>query len=168
MKSKAKQLQFGTIDPDFAVAGAPLFEQAQGDSKPAPSPAEPDSLTEIFGPVIHAYTRAQAIEDGELMDVSEIAKEAGIKFPVALTRAVWASYVAVPPGVSGQDEKGRLWDTVWMLRAAIAGSGGKECIHYQLYVRNDNRRARKVTLKAICGPGDQGEPVVTILLPEED
>jgi len=25
-----------------------------------------------------------------------------------------------------------------------------------------------VQLKAICGPGDSGEPVITIMLPEED
>jgi len=29
-------------------------------------------------------------------------------------------------------------------------------------------RARLVTLKALCGPGDDGEPVITIMLPEED
>ena len=43
--------------------------------------------------VIYAYTRAQALEDGVLVDASEIAREAGIGFPVALTRAVWANYV---------------------------------------------------------------------------
>ena len=39
--------------------------------------------------IIYPYTRAQALEDGVLVDVSEIAKEAGIKFPVALTAAVY-------------------------------------------------------------------------------
>ena len=46
--------------------------------------------------IIYAYTRAQAIEDGELVDVSETARESGIKFPVAVTRAVWAKYVEIP------------------------------------------------------------------------
>ena len=27
---------------------------------------------------------------------------------------------------------------------------------------------RRVTLKAVCGPGDEGEPVVTLMMPEED
>ena len=40
----------------------------------------------------------------------EVAREAGLKFPVYLTRAVWESYVTVPDGVRCQDEKGRLWD----------------------------------------------------------
>ena len=31
--------------------------------------------------LIHSYTRAQAIEDGVLVDVSDVAKEAGFKLP---------------------------------------------------------------------------------------
>jgi len=29
-------------------------------------------------------------------------------------------------------------------------------------------RHETVKLKAICGPGDQGEPVLTIMMPHED
>ena len=121
--------------------------------------------------VISSYTRAQAIEEGVLVDVSEVAREAGIKFPVALTAAVFEEYVRVPGGVVAQDESGRLWDILWMLRCQIRRSQG-DTLHFQLYVRNHNRerltRQDLVTLKAICGPGDDGEPVVTIMLPEED
>ncbi len=116
--------------------------------------------------VISAYSRAQAIDEGTLVDVSTVAREAGIKFPVALTRAVWCKYVEVPQGVECQDEQGRLWDVLWMFRAASRMAGS--VVHYQLRVRNDNRRPKLVTLKAICGPGDDAEPVITIMLPEED
>jgi hypothetical protein len=60
--------------------------------------------------LIHSYSRAQAIEDGVLIDVSATAREAGIRWPVALTRAAWERCVSVPPGVACQDEAGRLWD----------------------------------------------------------
>jgi len=127
---------------------------------------------ELFGPPISVYTRAQAIEDGELVDVSETAREAGFRFPVALTRAVWGAYVAVPAGVRCQDEAGRLWDVLWMLRRAIRLSSDGGRIDFALYVRNSNRdridRRDLVRLKAICGPGDDAEPVITIMLPEED
>jgi hypothetical protein len=63
--------------------------------------------------LIHRYTRAQALADGVLVDVSPVAREAGIRYPTALTRAVWENYVKVPPGVTCQDESGRLWDIVW-------------------------------------------------------
>ncbi len=42
-----------------------------------------------FGPAISAYSRAQAIEDGILVDVSDTAREAGFNIPVAITRTVW-------------------------------------------------------------------------------
>jgi hypothetical protein len=37
--------------------------------------------------LIHAYTRANAIADGTLIDVSEVTREAGFRFPVALPRS---------------------------------------------------------------------------------
>jgi Family of unknown function (DUF6573) len=120
--------------------------------------------------VIYSYTRAQAIEDGVLVDVSGTAKEAGIKYPVALTATMYGKYVEVPDGVTGQDEAGRLWDILWMFRTAAARFTG-DTLLFKLYVRNHNgelSRSDLVTLKAVCGPGDHSEPVITIMLPEED
>jgi len=42
----------------------------------------------IFGAVIFSYPRAQAIEDGVLIDVPRVPRETGITIPVALTGAV--------------------------------------------------------------------------------
>jgi hypothetical protein len=117
--------------------------------------------------LISSYTRAQAIADGCLVDVSETAREAGIKYPVAITAAVFAQYVRVPEGVNCQDERGRLWDVVWMLRCSIARTEGSVC-RYTVHVRNDNRRPKPVQLKALCGPGDDASPVITVMLPDED
>src|SRR5580700_11464334 len=72
-----------------------------------------------FGEVIYAYTRAQAVADGFQVEVTKTAQEAGIKFPVFITRTAFDAYVTVPPNVTGQDEAGRLWDVLWMLRFAI-------------------------------------------------
>ena len=43
-------------------------------------------------------------------------------------------------------------------------------IHFGVHVRNDNREGTPplVRLKALCHPGDQGEPVVTVMTPDED
>ena len=82
--------------------------------------------------VVHVYTRAQAIADKRLVDVTETAREAGFAHPVAVTRAVWSECVAWTeedtkrkPQVY-QDEAGRLWDVLYMgifrlkaLRAAL-------------------------------------------------
>jgi hypothetical protein len=58
--------------------------------------------------LIHRYSRADALRDGVLIDVSATAWEAGFRYPVALTAAAWGRCVAVPPCVLCQDEAGRL------------------------------------------------------------
>jgi hypothetical protein len=121
--------------------------------------------------LLHSYTRADAIRDGFLVDVSATAREAGIRWPVALTRAVWERCVSIPPGVICQDEAGRLWDVLWLLRWAIRGTGcGAREVRFGVHVRNDNRERTPplVRLKAVCGPGDDGAPIVTVMHPEED
>jgi hypothetical protein len=100
-----------------------------------------------------------------------MAREAGIRWPVALTAAVWAQCVAVPPGVACQDEAGRLWDVLTMLRFAIRGSGDGACeLWFGIHVRNDNRDRIPplVRLKTICRPGDDREPVVTVMMHDEN
>lgn len=54
------------------------------------------SLAEFFGKPIFTYTRAQAIDDAILndvsdmaIDVSDMAKEAGFRVPVALSSVAW-------------------------------------------------------------------------------
>jgi hypothetical protein len=124
-----------------------------------------------FGPVIYAYTRKQAVADGVQVEVTKTAKEAGISFPVFLTRTVFDAYVAVPEGVSGQDEAGRLWDVVWMLRFAITRSrSGQDRVPVALYVRNDNRAAKLIKLIATCGALDidDPQPAITVMMPDED
>ena len=124
-----------------------------------------------FGDVIYSYTRSQAVADGAQVEVSNTAQEAGIRFPVFLTRAVYDAYVTVPPGVTAQDEAGRLWDVVWMLKYAIhRARPGVQRIPVAFYVRNDNRAARLVKLIATCGPLDidDPQPAITVLLPGED
>jgi hypothetical protein len=124
-----------------------------------------------FGEVINAYTRAQAVADGLQVEVSKIAQEAGIRFPVFLTRGVYDQFVTVPEGVTEQDEAGRLWDVVWMLRfGIIRARPGVQRIPVAFYVRNDNRAPRLVKLIATCGPLDMDDPqpAITVMLPDDD
>ena len=124
-----------------------------------------------FGEVVYAYTRAQAVADGVQVEVTKTAQEAGIKFPVFITRTVYDSYVTVPPGVNAQDEAGRLWDIVWMLGFAIRKAGNHSSrMPFALYVRNDNRRPKLIKLIATCGPLDMDDPqpAITVMMPDED
>ena len=127
-----------------------------------------------FGETIYAYTRTQAIEDGELVDVSKMAKEAGFRVPVAVTRSVWGQYIEWTDNDTDkqtiQDQPGRLWDVLWMLRFAYL-SNKSEFLIYTLHIVPRDGHSKKpvlVKLKAILGGGDEGEPVITIMLPHED
>ena len=76
-----------------------------------------------------------------------------------------------PPNVTCQDEAGRLWDIVSMLRFAIkSGRSDGDRIEYSLNVRNDNRRPKLVKLVAFCGAHDMDapEPAITVMMPGED
>jgi hypothetical protein len=121
---------------------------------------------------VYTYTRADAVADGIQVEVTKMAREAGIRYPVFLTRGVYDQYVTVPAGVSGQDEQGRLWDILWMLRFAITKTHSAE--HYvavALYVRNsDKEPARLIKLHATCGPLDidDPQPAITVMIPGED
>lgn len=138
-----------------------------GPEKPIAASGDED---QPFGPVIYAYTRAQAFEDGVLVDVNKVvpglAEEAGFIVPVGMTRTVWDQYVEVPEGMDReQDLKGRLWDVLFMCHRA-AKQGG-DTIRFKLKVRM-KKGHRLIELKAVCGPGDDGNPVITIMTVTED
>lgn len=119
--------------------------------------------------VIHSYTRADMIADGELVDVTNLAKEAGFKVPVAVSRTVYEGYVvpSTEDAKRGQDETGRLWDTLNMARFAFQFNKNSLRVQYPVsYVMNGEDEPK--ILKAIRHPGDSGEQVITIMLPSED
>jgi hypothetical protein len=74
--------------------------------------------------------------------------------------------------VNAIDQSGRLWDVLFMAQHAIrVNRSGGDRLKFQLYRVPRNGKsieATITTLKLIVGPGDQGEPVITILLPDED
>jgi len=142
--------------------------------------------------VISVYTRKQAIADGVLVDCDQPPMRDVccqlLKWPLAMTATAFNRYVWPAAGEgklpSGQSLEGRLWDIVWMFHAAIKGTVpcwrlSPEVLLFDFAcvvadsARWPNERAgvegsRRVTLKAVCGPGDEGEPVITFMLPEED
>lgn len=121
-------------------------------------------------PVIFQYSRAQAIEDGVLIDLTEWAKETGFRIPVACTAAVWNGYIVPTQRTRdlGQSERGRAHDLLWMLFNAVRKNGSGDSLLFDvMFLQTPNRRVL-VKLKSVCGPGDHGEPVVTIMLPGED
>lgn len=139
-------------------------------------PQAHDPLAELFGEPIHIYTRAQALADGVLVDVTKFAKEAGFLVPVAMTAAAWADCVAWTDADSArqthQDQAARLWDVLWMAVLAMRRAPETQPrLAFKLYrIPRGERgaKARLTTLHLVIGHGDTEEPVITILQPNED
>jgi len=124
---------------------------------------------------IHTYTRADAISDGMLIDLSANFPDECrqlYKYPVACTSAVWSIIEQSVAGDKFNSYKGVVWDLLWMSQKGvskridptqhlftviISGAGGSR------FERN-----RCYEFKAMCHPGDNTEPVITILQPDED
>jgi hypothetical protein len=149
----------------------------------------PDQDDNFWGEPIHSYSRAQAIADGLLVDLTTatdgrgqlLCKEAGFRVPVAITRAAWAQ--TIEPGgcwkphgegqvlelPGGQSLTGRLWDVLWMLRVTCDKSPSTDRIHFEVLVDvHGSGEHELVKLWALCGPGDNAAPVITIMLEGED
>lgn len=120
----------------------------------------------VFGPVVYAYTRAQAMADGVLVDATRLARDVGIRVPVALTRNVWESCIESPGVLGGRDENPRLLVLLWHARLAFVSSGGRSTT--LLFVVSGATSSRPAMFRATMGLGDDGQPVLTIMLPDED
>ena len=118
---------------------------------------------EIFGDLIYSYTRAQAIEDGVLVDVSERAKRAGIKYPTACTAGVWALIDCLPESdtdtLAGIVRDVRAEEVLRVMLAAIRQARSTDRVTF---------RVLGAALWAQCGPGDTAAPVITIMVEGED
>lgn len=125
-------------------------------------------ISHFFGAPISTYTRAEAIADGVLADVSSLAREAGFRFPVALTSGV-VSLIENAARGAGKDFTGITWDILNMLRFSIQRNPDSSLILFRVLIWSPPAGTdRPLTLKSICGPGDDMEPVITILLSSED
>ena len=134
-----------------------------------PEPEDP-----IFGPVIYAYTRAQAIADGVLVDVTETAEEVGFKLPVAITEALHNCLTPTKADQAiGQDYDGRLWDVLWLAAFTVKlADPGTDTVSFTVELQEVDAKSgqpKKVDLRlrAVCGRGDEGETVITVGFPED-
>jgi hypothetical protein len=154
-------------------------------SDPAPSPSEaqaafaaagsspatrPAGEAEPLGEVLDSYTRAQAVADGVLVDISQLAAQAGFGVPVAVTIDAWQAAVSWPGDDPRQDEAGRLWDVIHMAAHAVAHSHGQgQRVPFNLaVVPIGDDVARLMTLVCAFGADDTGHLAVTIMRPGED
>ncbi|HSW59622.1 MAG TPA: DUF6573 family protein [bacterium] len=108
--------------------------------------------------IISAYTRAQAISDGVLIDISEHTKRM-FNVPVAITKTAFFK-VGGAVGMAEGEEKAIKILILMMLFYFIRNRGQTgDLVNFEV---------RHIKLKALSHPGDNGEHVITIMFPEED
>lgn len=135
--------------------------------------ATPSSLADLFGETVYAYSRAQAIEDGTLVNFSDPESDTApicqqhYKYPVACTAAVFAvMQKAVENPRHGNDYAGILHDMLWMSKV-MNRKIDESTVIFRVIITGAGR-SKYFDFKLVVGPGDQGEPVITIMLPNED
>ena len=121
-------------------------------------------------PIIFSYTRAQAIADGVLIDVTAQAAEVGFKVHTVVTDHLYNMYVVPPAGLEGEGQsvEGRLHDLLFRALIAASRHGGHDRVEFNVLFLMAPGRWDTAHVVAVIGPGDQGEPVMTIMLPEDD
>lgn len=112
--------------------------------------------------------RRRALNAGVLIDATAEAAEAGVKYPVALTRTAWEAAVVVLPDLAGRSEAARLWDVVQALAAALRRHPGCDRVLCTILIREGPQRAHPVHLEAVCTQGDDRQPCLTLLLPGDN
>lgn len=136
---------------------------------------------DLFGEPISVYTVEDGIRDGAILDLtSATTLEAGYRIAVTMTAGAWAHAVAWTRTDGLQDEAGRLWDVLWMMRGAAkraAAAPGRR-VAFALYrVPNvtpagrpsKSETAQAIRLEVVAQPFDlTGRVCFTILRTDED
>lgn len=123
--------------------------------------------------VVFRYTRDDAVQDGVLVDLPHAAKQAGFTIPLALTAGVFSECVYSPetePAI--QDETGRQWDVLYTAetaarRAAVLALQGATAFDMVIVPRGGHSLMAIQLVLHVC-LGDAGEPVATVMFPDED
>lgn len=132
-----------------------------------------------WGQPVSVYTRSQAIADGVLVDLTDISRSYGFKIPMAATAAVWHTIAWHPhteqakSESTGQSTAGRLHDVLSIARLAAnaAAQAGASVVQFEVLmvpVEGRSTTPVAVSLRLVVSGGDDGEPVLTLMLPDED
>lgn len=118
-------------------------------------------------------TRKQALDEGKLRDVSDVAKEAGLLVPVYVTSAVWDSWITPDDeGMkNGENEKTRLINMMDKLLYYIRvhrQTNRSNLIYFPVPLTKKGK-TENVQLLSQLGPLEKTDhrPCITIMTPEE-
>ena len=119
-------------------------------------------IQDVFGPTVYSYSRAQAILDGVLVDLSrfEVIRQHW-KLPMVCTDSVWSIIEDAIDNCSS-DIAGILHDISCTAKHQIGRNSG-DTLYFKCIIG-----LHLVDLKLHCGPGDDSLPVLTLMQLHED
>lgn len=123
--------------------------------------------------VIAAITRAQLLASGQLIDaaagdLAEITRRF-FKLPVAMTAGVKARLEeAANRSGGGASVRGLWWDLMVASAVVARRNGSSSTVRVRISLPTAPGQVADQVFKLSAGGGDQGEPVITVLLPDED
>jgi hypothetical protein len=116
-------------------------------------------------PIVSNRSRAQALADGLLVDISGFAKEAFFRCPMAVSDSLFYNYLSPHYGLlsKGQSLTARIQATLAALKTAIlANPKARQLTFSHSYVMPDNSKPIPVEIIATLHPGDDGKPAITL------
>lgn len=120
---------------------------------------------------ISRYTRAQAIDDGVLVDMAlfayrgaPILEQLRFAYPVAMTCTAFGEVIGGGPEHITAARVAFLLGQLKRAILAYAFHGGDSRISFTC----TNAEFKPVDLWAVCAPGDDSRPVITVMLRRED
>ena len=138
------------------------------------------SYSNLFGNVIHTYSRKNALEDGVQFCLSErFPNECRLyKYPVFCTAAVWELIESAAANNPGSNQAGIVWDLVWMSNKSPRRTHPfQDTCLFSVIVEKANKKPDfwedefpiyRLQAKCEAKDFDDPTPVVTISLPNED
>jgi len=114
-----------------------------------------------YDDIIFSYTAEQAMEDGILVDVTEMGHEAGFSknFKVRVTRSVYD--ICTPPKSNKYESfDGRMWDVLWMAMNAVKRNRDDNFCKFVVRIGRKN-----ISLFAVLDT--TSGPAIHIMFPED-
>jgi hypothetical protein len=138
----------------------------------------PTAAEAFFGAPIHVYTRAQAIADGVLVDATvgdfaDVTRQHFGDVHVAMTAALFELIKKAVENEKYCNDWLGVWHDIismsWFGGFGFGKHGFKKHpnVCFNVIITGTGRR-RYHMLKAVAHAGDNGEPCVTYMLPNED
>ncbi len=93
-----------------------------------------------------------------------------VKVSTCVTDHLYIDYIVPPAGLEGEGQsiEGRLHDLLFRTLLAAKAIRDSDRAEFDVLFLMAPGRWDTAHVVAVIGPGDQGEPVMTIMLPEDD